>query len=362
MSLTQIRVKNFRNLHESYVEPSPGLNLIFGANASGKSSFLEAVHVLLCGKSFRTNKFNHLIHHEADFFRLFGRLLPRDCGDVSETPIGVERTKTDVKIRLDGKDIRKISELVKLTPLICLHPDSHSVISGSPMHRRQFIDWGVFHVEHRFYNIWLRYQKALKQRNAAIRNGLPERLCRVWDEEICLTGNEVHGFRSEYVDALSAVLQRYSQLLFAGQALSLQLKRGWDESTQLKDVLRDSFRQDSIRGATQYGPHRAELKIKLDQRDAQIVLSRGQQKSLVALLKTAQAVICGDKHRNDCILLYDDLPAELDEHNRKILMSILSQLPIQAFVTATDRDTVPLDGWVDRKMFHVEHGKMVEVV
>ena len=146
------------------MEPGPGLNVIAGLNASGKTSLLEALFVLGRGTSFRSSKVDAAIRFGADQFTVFGSLGQRAAGRVG---VSVSRSN-GLSIRIDGRSGTR-AELVSSVPVQVLEPASHELINGPPSVRRQFLDWSVFHVEQLFLEAWQQYRRALQQRNAALK-------------------------------------------------------------------------------------------------------------------------------------------------------------------------------------------------
>ena len=352
MSLEYVEIHGVRNLHETRIKPSSGLNIIYGENAAGKTSLLEALFYISYGRSFRSSQSRDLIHYETDSLRLLARFKHQN----NQYQLGIERSQQQQNIRLNQQTIKTLSELSALLPLICLHPDSHQLISAGPDNRRQYLDWGVFHVEHNFIHVWRQYKKALSQRNAALRMQQSIDLCQLWDKALCESAEKIYQVRSDYLQSLKPYLKSLAEKLFPGIDLSLDYRRGWSEDMDYAEYLQQSIFKDKEKGFTQYGVHRADIKIKLDGKSAQHSISRGQQKKLVALLKLAQLQYFNENTEQQAIVLYDDLPAELDAENNKLIMGLLSSLDIQLFVTAVNEEQISKQGWDQCAMFHVEQG------
>ena len=355
MSLTRLELENFRNLHSVQLEPDEGLNLITGENAAGKTSLLEAIFYMSYGRSFRSSQVKHLITHDSDYFRLIGQLSE------GNTRVGIQRSKESQLIRVNQKTVSRISELSTLLPVLVLHPDSHQLISSGPEHRRQFMDWGVFHVEHQFLTFWKKYKKALSQRNAALRMSQPDKLCTLWNKELIDSALAIEKLRLNYLDSIQQIATRLADELFPDHDIQLSYRRGWPSDIEYEDYLSANLSKDREKGFTQSGPHRADIKILVDKQPAQSTISRGQQKKLVTLLKIAQLTLFSQNSMNKCVLLYDDLPAELDSVNQNMIMLILSKLNIQLFVTAIDTQQIDCQYWQKHKVFHVEHGQIEDV-
>jgi len=354
MGLKTLKVHQFRNLHSVDILPDAGLNLVIGENAAGKTSLLESIFYLSYGRSFRSSQIKHLISNDAQLFRLITEL------DDNTTRLGIERTVAEQKIRVNHESITRLSELSKLIPVIALHPDSHQLISSGPEYRRQFLDWGVFHVEHQFLNSWKKYRKALSQRNAALRSMQDNKMCSLWNNELIEHAEFIHSLRLSYLELIISKVNQLSTTLFPAHEIRFNYKCGWPADTPYSQHLVDTLDRDREKGYTQSGPHRADIKITVDGQSAQSSISRGQQKKLVCLLKIAQLSLFSEQSNRRCVLLFDDLPAELDQDNQNRIMSILSKLDIQLFISAIEATQINTLDWNQHKVFHVEHGMVKE--
>lgn len=164
MSLGRVTVTAVRNLHPVTLNPSPRINILYGPNGSGKTSLLEAIHLLGLARSFRSQRLSPVIQHEQPACTVFGQVLWND-GRVRN--LGVARNRLgELQIRIDGQNVRSAAQLAESLPLQLINPDSFRLLEGAPKVRRQFLDWGVFHVEQRFLPAWHRLQTALRQRNS----------------------------------------------------------------------------------------------------------------------------------------------------------------------------------------------------
>ncbi len=356
MQLTHLKIRNFRNLTRVELNPGQGANLITGQNASGKTSLLEAIYYLSHLRSFRTPYLSDLINHHAEGLQLIAMASDQNGKTV---PIGIERSKEALQVRVNQRSMQRVADITAMFPVLAIHPDSYRLITGSPTERRAFIDWGVFHVEHGFFQAWQRYRKAIAQRNAALRSGQKRAFCQAWDRELDEAARQIHDRRQRYMDMLEPSLALLIDQFFPNQAVRLTYKRGWNNDQDLIDVLQQSLDRDMKRGMTLSGPHRADLQILVDGQSAQTGISRGQQKVLVALLKLAQAQQFTATTSRHCVLLYDDLAAELDRNHRGLILEVLKTMPIQLFVSAIESKQIDLESWPDVRLFHVEQGRIV---
>ena len=350
-----------RNLHPVTLTPSPRINILYGANGSGKTSVLEAVYLLGLARSFRSTRLTPVIQYEQPTCTVFGEVQLAEGGTSN---LGVSRERQgDFTIRIDGQNARSAAQLAELLPLQLINPDSFRLLEGAPKIRRQFLDWGVFHVEPRFMSTWQRLQKALKQRNSWLRRGtldVPSQAA--WDRELCLASAEIDEYRRAYIKALKPVFEETLAELVKLDGLTLSYYRGWDKDRELADVLAGSLLRDQQMGHTQAGPQRADLRLRMGAHNAADILSRGQQKLVVCALRIAQGHLVGQARRGQCIYLVDDLPSELDEHHRRALCRLLEELRCQVFITCVDQELLR-EGWQTETpvaLFHVEHGSITQ--
>lgn len=358
MSLSTLHIKNLRNLAEVHIEPAPRLNIIYGANASGKTSLLEAIYLLGRAKSFRSTHLHIIEGKGKSGFMVFGQVR----GDAEQPqPLGIHYEGGKIHMRAEGRTLAQTAELVMRLPLLLITPDSHKILTLGPRQRRRFIDWGVFHVEHDFMPVYRRYCRALRQRNASLR--APGRFApgEVWDNELHEAAGHIDRLRRDYLQQFLPLLSHFiGKLLPSHWNISLRYMPGWAQDTTFREALARSLERDRLIGYTHKGPHRADVVIEADGKPVQEHASGGQQKLLMCALYLAQAALFKARTQRQCIILLDDLPAELDAEHRHKLMDLLYEIGVQVMVTTTDKDLLYIPQGAETKLFHVEHGVVVE--
>jgi DNA replication and repair protein RecF len=328
VSLSRVQVTDFRCLQSASLDLDPRFTLISGANASGKTSLLEAIYVLGRGRSFRTRRLEHLIRHGAERFIVFGQV---DAFG-RRVSLGVEGSADGVKAKLGGAKAGSLAELAPLLPVQIIDPEIHRLIEEGPSRRRRFLDWGVFHVEPRFVEDWQRFQQVLKQRNAALKSRQSRAVTAAWDGDLVRHGEALSAARSRYVELLTEPATSTTHNLL-GMQLSLNYRPGWTRELSLSEALQRSWSQDQESGATQVGPHRAELVIRLNDLGVKDRISRGQQKLLAAALLMAQVRLFPQDSPVRPSLLLDDPAAELDNERLTGLIGEVSAQWVQLIVT-----------------------------
>lgn len=350
MAIKQIRIDNLRIIEEMILEPDLGLNLIWGANGSGKTTVLEAVYLLGRGKSFRKAEHDQLTRKGQDQLTLFAHI---DDGN-NQHKLGFAKGQGVTQAKLDGSRVTRMSDLAKTIPLTIITPSSHEILERGPQYRRRFLDWGVFHVEPSFRNAFERYSRCLKQRNAALRNrgGFDN----TWDRELVQAGQVITNLREKYFTHLATKIESLvSQLLTIGY-LEVEWARGWTEKSDLAQCIQDSEQGDIQAGYTRYGPHRADLSIKLQGQKIEKIASRGQQKMFVAVMHLAQVEMAKELSDTESIILIDDLTSELDQTNRNILLGHLAKLGNQVLITGVEN--ISQHNPEFSGVFHVEQGSI----
>ena len=203
----------------------------------------------------------------------------------------------------------------------------------------------------------------MKQRNALLRHGkISDSLIDVWDGELSQSGEEIDCYRQAYFEALKPVFEETLEKLSGISDIQISYTRGWDKESSLRDVLKRSLRRDNEAGYTQWGPHRADIRLRYKGLPAVDNLSRGQQKAVVCALKLAQGKLFSESKPFGCVYLVDDLPSELDKDHRLRLCKMLEDMNAQVFITCVDQGTLS-EVWSaesEVKMFHVEHGTLIE--
>jgi DNA replication and repair protein RecF len=353
--IEKLSVTAVRNIHGLEIEPIPTVNILHGENGSGKTSILESIHLLASGRSFRTSKLEPLINTDQDEAIVFARL-----GGGKE--IGLSKSRRQ-KHHLKFRSERQANweNVARELPCQILDSNSFLLLEGGPKSRRQFLDWGVFHVEHGFVENWRRSKKSIANRNLLLKQRSPDlSQIEAWDSELCLAAREVHRAREEYFKVfLPLFLELYRKMNGVNvETLQIDYESGWEAGRELEDILVENRDIDIRHGATQSGPHRADLSFRIGKNKAVDILSRGQQKILVSTMKIAQGLLLSQALDRKCIFLVDDLPSELDHDNREAILSQLVSMGCQIFVTCVEITGIldSLPGQPKLATFHVERG------
>lgn len=355
MIINSLHLENLRIIKNANISLGKGINLFTGVNGSGKSSLLESVHVLATGRSFRTSKIDNLKSFDTDYFTISSNI---NRNDLIKT-VGFRKDKSSFDIRVNAKNVNRLSELALNFSLVTFHSNSIFLIEGEPQYRRHYIDWWLFHSENKFYPEWLRYQKLLKQRNAALR----KELCymHVWEESLAESGENLNLFRKSAVEFLmselvSLINYNYSSLL---SDFSWQYNTGWSKDETLASSLNRNRQRDIQYGFTSVGPHRSDLRFIFHGKDAKDILSRGQQKTLSLLMLMTLASIHKKVLNEIPAFMVDDISSELDNTQRYNLIEQIIDFGGQVLLTAIDERDLKISTSASINKFVLQKGEVL---
>ncbi len=353
MQIAALEIDSLRILSKVRVDLAPGGNLFKGVNGAGKTAVLEAVHLLATGRSFRPGGPRGLIRHGESGLRIRVRL---DSG----LWLALERsTSGGFRGRRGSDAVRRMSDLARELPVQLLLPDAAELVFGGPGERRSALDWGLFHVEHGFQALSREYTQSLKQRNALLRRSQlsgtrPDKELSVWTHKVAEAGEQLTQMRLDYVERLSGQFAATLHSLSPELNLTIDYQPGHSPEQLLVQLEEDTLRELKL-GTTKFGPHRADLRIRLMDRLAGSVLSRGQGKIAAFSMRLAQAKDLRDQAGIAPVFLVDDLGAELDRPHNERLFQVLRDLDSQVLATtAMDQ----LSWGEDWQLFHVEQGSV----
>lgn len=354
MTIAQIKIYDFRNISFADVSPSPNFNFIIGDNGSGKTSFLEAIYMLGHGRAFRQPLSSRIIQHHKSELVLFSKILT--SVDQSAT-IGLSKSRNGVnKIKINNEEGLKLAELAKLLPLQLITPEGFELLTGGPKYRRAFIDWGCFHHYPQFITLWHNLRRLLKQRNALLKSARCYEQLMPWDKELVPIANQLSQIRADYIAQIKDDIIKTSADFLSEYQLECEFFQGWDATSDYATLLMHNFERDKLINYTTIGPHKADLKLRVNNIPIEALFSRGQLKLLLCALRLAQGEFYA-KHKNQsCLYLIDDFASELDLSKRMLLAKRLKTIHSQVFITAVDQ--AQIDALIDEndKIFYLKSG------
>lgn len=355
--LKSIKIEAFRNIFDAFLEFSPNLNVFYGDNGAGKTSLIEAIYFLFHNKSFRSHLTKRIINAEQDTLRLVATITNHT--PQSDT-IGLEKsTKQDKILRLNGNNCSSIAEITRLLPVQLIRVDSYRLFHEGSKPRRGFLDWGLFHVEPRFFPLWQQYNQALQQRNHLLKQRQAAHLLSPWEKVMSSTAHDIDRLRESYSQHYYQALQPLLEQLLPAISLQTRYHKGWSGSADFEETLQQARGKDYQLSYTQVGPHRADFTLQQNNVPVKDILSQGQQKLASYAMHLAHGITLKKLSNQSTLYLIDDLTSELDTERQQLVSDTLNQIGAQQVITCLDQKTAEhFSKHYQAKLFHVEHGKI----
>lgn len=356
MQITRLDIAGLRRFDRVSLAPGPGLNLLTGGNGAGKTSVLEALHLMAYGRSFRGRVRDGLVGTGAAAVEIFVEW--EEAASARTRKAGLRHSGQTWEGRLDGGNITQLGDLCAALAVVTFEPGSHVLVTGGGESRRRLLDWGLFHVEPGFLPLWRRYARALKQRNALLKARARDGELDAWDRELADAGEPMTGHRQRYLELLQPQLQAAaSDLLPVAGATTLEFLPGWRrDELSLSDALLLARERDRAVGFTSAGPHRADWRIGYAAFPGREALSRGQAKLTALAILLAQAGLHADLRGEWPIVALDDMASELDSTHQARVLHLLLASGAQVFITGTEVPAALRGGHLPVSLFHVEQG------
>lgn len=334
--IADIHLQHFRSYTDSLFEFDPGVNIIVGPNASGKTNLLESVLVLCQGKSYRVND-HDLIQNGRDWARLDGNInaQPRSV----KWRLGNDNLKTEYLI--GGTKLLRLLP-ARRVPTVVFEPQNLQLLTQSPELRRQFIDDLIEQVTPGFGSLRRQYKRTLAQRNSLLKQDKPDENFFVWDVRLSELGGQIADKRRAFIKEHQSELEElYDQLASKKDKVNLKYQTklsSKDYTNHMLKNLKERLSIDKQRGYTTIGPHRDDIVPELDGRALSVHASRGETRTLLLALKLLEVRTIEKHLEQKPVLLLDDVFSELDGARRKSLTHQLQDH--QTFITTTDADIV----------------------
>jgi DNA replication and repair protein RecF len=364
MIIESVEVNNFRNLRGK-ISWGPGLNIIYGNNAQGKTNWLEAIYTLSRTRSFRTQRLQESIRFGEDTAFIEGQVL---AGESSHKDLRIALRENTKSIWVNGKR-EQLARYLGLLQVFAFTADQLEVVRGMPEARRHFIDRGVASLRPAYVQTVSDYNKVIKQKNRILQDAAEreirlaetENLVAPWNEQLGRLGAEIHNARVAYTERLNVCLER---TLFEPAELQIRYLSSLESKGDLNDyeaLLRQRLElrlpAEAAAGRSLIGPHKDDLGIHLAGREMRTFGSSGQQRSALLLLDLAAISVYNSSHNDYPVFLVDDVDAELDEKRIRSLLQYLEGRT-QTFITTSKRSH--LEGFLSRaNLYEIIGGEAV---
>ena len=355
MYIIEVSLQHFRNLEQLHIEPSQGINVIYGSNAQGKTNFLESLYFCAMGRSLRGKSDQQLIQFEKEESHI--RLLVQRKNRYDR--IDVHLKKDEKKgIAVNGLPVRKLGDLFGTLYAVIFSPEDLSLVKDGPGERRRFLDMELCQLSKVYYYDLQQYYRILKQRNNLLKeiskNPRLQETLFVWDDQMAAYGERIIAARKRFLLRLDEIAaEKLSQLTGGKDHLQTLYKPNCEEGL-LAEKLRKNIDRDIYFGSTQSGPHKDDILFSIDGREVKVYGSQGQQRTTALAARLAEIDLIREETGEDPVLLLDDVFSELDESRQKYLLQSIEGL--QAFVTCTGIEDSVKKYISKDNLFYVKNG------
>ena len=359
MIIEKLTLRNFRNYEETVLTPHEGVNLFFGANGSGKTNLLEAIHYCALGKSHRITGDQSAVRI-GESFAVCG-VDVRSGGVKREISVRLVPNEAAKKvILLDQKQIRRFSDMMGCLQCVIFSPEDLGLIREGPSVRRRYLDMMISQVNRGYFIALQQYRSGLEQRNALLKNmrGNPRPnfgLLEVFEQAMAGPAEVIVQERIRVVELLSKLAAETYRAISGREEEEFQAgyHSAFRESGNVQEdfvrIMKENREEDLRLGITSAGPHRDDLNLSLNRKNMKVYASQGQIRTAALSLKLAQMKALRQMSGEPPVLLLDDVMSELDKERRMRLVSEISDY--QTFITCTDETDLELES--DKRIYHV---------
>lgn len=363
MQVSRLSFEGFRNLKTGCFEPDPGVNVIVGENAQGKTNLLEAIWLFTGTKSFRSAKDSELIGFDCEQSRL--EMVFDAAGREQQAEITIQNRRMAT---LNGI---KQSSAAKMAGVFCgivFSPIHLSLIKGGPAERRRLIDAAYCQLRPTYVKTLSEYARILAQRNALCKSRdtgeAAAEMMDLWDRQLAQAGCRILHARQRYVQRMATVARKIYQGLSSGKeefdlryvstVPILPEETPTEIANKMYEELRLRRREDFAAGFTTVGPHRDDMDVYINGKSARSFGSQGQQRSAVLAIKLAEAALLEEVTGEKPIALLDDVMSELDHSRQEYILNHIKDW--QVFITCCDPD--PLKALKSGQKIYVKNGEL----
>ncbi|TPR17657.1 DNA replication/repair protein RecF [Apilactobacillus timberlakei] len=366
MNLKEIELHHFRNYDDVHMQFSPGINVLLGNNAQGKTNMLEAIYVLALTRSHRTSNNRDLIEWQSDAAQIYGNVAKY----LGNTKLEIDLGKKGKRAKVNHLEQAKLSSYVGELNVILFAPEDLSIVKGSPSVRRRFMDMEFGQMSNQYLYDNAQYRKILKQRNnylkkLQMKEASDQLYLEVLSDQLAAYGSKIIFQRIDLLKKLEgwaanihAEISQDKEKLQFKYVCALKKKQLTDIDNiynGLLDLYTNNRDKEIRQGNSLYGPHRDDLQFIINKKDVSTFGSQGQQRTSALSVKLAEIDLMKEETHEYPILLLDDVLSELDNSRQTHLLKSI-QNKVQTFLTTTSLSGIARDLISDPKIFNIESG------
>ena len=372
MHISHLDLLNFRVYEKLSFSPDRRMNILFGKNAQGKTSILEAIYLLATSRSWRAGKDSEMIHWGAEQARVFAGIIREEQNDVDVEVILNRSEKKQVSVNTIRQT--KLADLMGKINVVLIEPHDVDIVRGDPSTRRKFLNLEISQIQPQYCILMANYRKVLDQRNRLLRemmhSGHTNGVLNVLNEQLVSYGSRIIERRLAFLNNIASIAGViHSQITEGGETLEIKYSTSMDISVTDRELTIEDFaerfrnrleevRSEEIRrGVTLAGPQRDDIIFTVNGIDARVYGSQGQQRSIALSLRLAELDVMEESAQEAPIVLLDDVMTDLDEDRRAHVFE-MTWGRCQTFITAASRRSFDQEFITGSRIFDVSKGKV----
>lgn len=370
MILKSISIQNFRNYESEQITLDPGVNILYGKNAQGKTNLLESIYVLGVTKSHRSFIDNNLIKNDCSFARIQGIVNTNNIDTKYEIKLENKNKQLLKNLSIDNDEVKKVSDYISNINIIIFYPEDLEIIKSSPMTRRKFINSEISQIYNSYYRVLFEYNYLMKNRNEFLKKMNKDNMVdKIYYDKITdhLINKAVFIYKAriKFIDKLNLYCRKIYKKIANQDGLKIIYKSNiafsdFDEETiktKLKEEYQKNLKKEMIFGTTLIGPHRDDIEFHLNDINLKEYGSQGQQRIAIIATKLAEIEIVKIQCKTNPILLLDDVFSELDIKKHNNLLQYINN-NIQTIITTTDLSNLNEKLLKEAKIFVINNNKI----
>ncbi len=354
MYIKNIKLTNFRNYEKQEINLNENINIFYGNNAQGKTNIIESIYLCAIGKSYRTSKDNEIININKKYSTVEMNYSKED----REGKIKVELANKKI-ISVNDIKAKKMSEILGNINIVLFTPDDIEIFKEGPARRRKILDIMISQLRPAYvYNLNM-YNKVLEQRNNYLKQikyeNKSEELLEIWEEKLADYAEVIFEYRKEFVEKIKKkIVDIHKKITDNKEKIKIEYASNFNNKKNFLDLLKQYRKIDILKGYTNKGIHRDDLKLYINENEIEKYGSQGQRRSTILSIKLSELEIIREEIEEQPILLLDDFMSELDKERREKFLEDVKNT--QIIITCTDK--LELKNKY-KKIFYVENGKIL---
>lgn len=351
MFIYDLKIENFRNIIDEVFRPAENINIIFGDNANGKTSYIEAIYSVSNLKSFRTSNLYETINKDKNTSAIDCNFKNNNCSENIKLNINKKNkifTRNNKKCNVDDYLWSLFSIVFK--------PEDIFLVNGPPGKRRELIDKAIFFTDKNYIKILKKYYKIVANKNINLKNNKTSEI-EEWNSLIAKYSAIIVSKRIEYINRINKIFESEKEKFKSTYKISNQINiNECDLEKYFLEEIKKNIDKEIKYKYSIIGAHRQNIEFYIDNKELKVFGSQGQKRTFILLFRSSQIVDFGHINNFYPILLLDDMASELDDYNKKLFFEIILNFKGQTFITTTDKKLFSNSDKV--KYFCVENGKI----